>query len=193
MEDTRDDSAISAGDTLIKMQDQTKAQQEAADAGKSQADTTKRSLLISETILETTEAADIQIGEINCSNTAMQPVAWGSDVSIHWKNTGKTRADHVLTLFAFTLKGWPPPQPLPGKPSESSVGAGQPINTETGKVNEFIDNITFARVNHGELEMHLVAWVTWVDVFKKHHRVDFDARYTPKSSCGFMTNTITTQ
>jgi hypothetical protein len=91
MEDAGDDSAIFAGDTLIQMQAQTRAQQKAAGAAKSAADTAGRSLELSERPWVSIDKKSMFITKpltFSSNNASMY-------ISYSWTNTGHSPAMHI--------------------------------------------------------------------------------------------------
>lgn len=184
------ESEMTAFYTLWQMGNQTDAQEEAAAASKSQAATSKRSAEAAENALHITEAADLEPSMVVCSTTP-NPLGLDTVVTFWVRNAGKTRAEDDQTTWYIGIEGAPI---IPtGTPSIVTLGAGVDFPLDSLTIKNSVNADELSKVNDGVLKLRLWGWSTYRDVFSKHHRVDWNALYEPKSSCNFQITSITTR
>jgi hypothetical protein len=182
---TRSDSNEAAARILEQMKAQTKAMQDSAQASVIQAGVSKTSAQAAENALHRTEAADIELTDtgVTCS-TAPNNLGLDTRITVHYKNTGRTRAEESMSQEHIGITGQflkPPTQ----APSVVTVAAGGEFKSEELGVGSALDPTLLAEINEGHLDFHLWGSVEYRDVFNEWHRFEWDSIYKPKTVCGF--------
>jgi hypothetical protein len=198
-ENALDSNNDSFDKTWIEMKAQSRAVQRSATASQTAADADQRQAAISDRVarstenaLHLTEAADIELEGIGCS-TAPMPLGLETQVSIGWRNRGRTSADTVTTAQYVGFYGRPlmPLAPIPTSslgPDQPTVGV--PIRVGISASPADLDAINAA--NPG-LVLHAWGWVAYKDRFHIHHLIVFSAAYLPRTPCTFAVEKIVSQ
>jgi hypothetical protein len=155
--------------------------------------------------MQAVEAASMAKHKVSCS-TEPQPLSLKTEVTINFKNAGRSRAENLqvhvflapegvvstkseggVSTHVFLVPLGPEGNVFTksqGGVSIGSVAAGESRESTLIVSRGFTDKM-LAQINNGILKMHLTGWLTYNDIFSKGHKMDFDSIYEPNTACLF--------
>lgn len=155
-----------------------------AESSKMQADAAALTARNTRDMLRVTEAADVNLSAIECSPSS--GFGLNTMMTLHYRNSGRTRADNLRSVFSFGIPGALPtadPSSPTGDVSVASVAAGASIpSTTTGTVGDLLAKSmggvapeqALAKILAGQLQFGFWGYVQYTDVLKETHRKNFE-------------------
>jgi hypothetical protein len=139
------------------------------------ADAAKQSAETAALALHLTERADLAIDRIEADEIGGDLIA-DTTVTVYFQNRGRTRANQ--TTFSGTL-GIPGGQLLPERGGAPIIVAAgdQAAFAFDGRLGDFIPPDALTGINAGEHELRITGLLSYVDVFERGHRIQFEGRW----------------
>jgi hypothetical protein len=181
-----------AQSTLKEMKAQSNAMQLAAESTKTQADTSKNALYAT--------GADLHVKEIVCSDTSsplvtQSPLNLKTQLIFNIINTGMNAAKNVQIevhiVSPLTPSMWlgaliPPNGENIYEGGSTVLGAGLTGKSSPLVLAKYYTDEILSQIIGGGSELELKGSATYDDIFRRHHKMEFDYVYIPKTSCSFI-------